>query len=76
METKFEQRLAETETKFEQRFGKLEARIEAVAVDVRTSLRTEFVDEMNRRFDAQNRLMLAGWGALIAAVLGVLLKVF
>ncbi|HMC55395.1 MAG TPA: hypothetical protein VKH19_09510 [Gemmatimonadaceae bacterium] len=62
LEAKLEQRVTQSESALQERFVRLESR-----VDVGLA-------EINRRLDMQNRLLLAGWGTLIAAVIGWLLK--
>jgi hypothetical protein len=54
-----------TDERLEERFGRLDADIREIRGDIK-DLRTE----MNARFDAQNRNMMAGFFLVIATVIG------
>ena len=78
-EAKTEQRFAQFEAKTEQRLAQFEARIERrfAATDARIEqCFSQMMSEISQRFDGQNRMLLAGWGIMLAAILGLLIKSF
>jgi hypothetical protein len=81
VEARIDQRVTHLESRIDQRVAQLDAKIDRVALELRSemaalgaALTRDLSAEMNRRFEAQTRLILLSWVTLIGAIVGVGLR--